>query len=207
MKFVDQQVTLEYLNANTGVEILKKLEVLGRICYKSEEKITEDSYTSFINKLLKRKHLGVFEHHSVTFKIVCDRGISHEIVRHRIASYLQESTRYCDYNKTDIVYTNSTEYELTEELSKCLKLCEDTYKSSSLSPQLKRDLLPSILKTELYITMNLRELKYFIDLRIREVAHPRMRVIARDMLLVISKEIPIIFDDLRYELDSGLIKF
>ena len=81
-----------------GIVIMKRIEEIGRVCYKSEDKITEDSYKKFIGNIIKRGHESVLEHCSVTMKFICDRGVSHEIVRHRIGSYSQESTRYCNYS-------------------------------------------------------------------------------------------------------------
>src|SRR3989339_690452 len=82
-----------------GEKILKKLERCGRICYKSEKKITSDSARKFVNSIIKSGHESVIEHVSITVIVICDRGVSHEIVRHRIASYSQESTRYCNYSQ------------------------------------------------------------------------------------------------------------
>ena len=84
-----------------GQEILKKIETCGRVCYKSEGKIEEGSAEKFVANIIKRGHEAVLEHASITIKFVVDRGVSHEIVRHRIASYCQESTRYCNYSKDD----------------------------------------------------------------------------------------------------------
>lgn len=84
-----------------GAEILKKIEQCGRVCYKSEDKIQADSAERFIAAILKRGHESVVEHVSFTVKFIVDRGVSHELVRHRIASFSQESTRYCNYSKGD----------------------------------------------------------------------------------------------------------
>ena len=91
----------EILTPIDGVQMLKHIESCGRICYKSEHKITDDSYLSFVRNIVKRGHEAVLEHSSLSVKFVCDRGVSHEIVRHRLASYCQESTRYCNYSKDD----------------------------------------------------------------------------------------------------------
>ena len=97
MKVLKPYVSLEGdFNAET---IMKHIEKAGRVCYKSENNISNDSAEKFIRNILKRGHESVIEHASITFKIVCDRGVSHEIVRHRIASYSQESTRYCNYSQ------------------------------------------------------------------------------------------------------------
>lgn len=97
MKIVQPSVTL--IDAPDQEQLYKKLELAGRTCYKSEDKITEESAEKFIRGLLKRGHEAMIEHASITAKFVCDRGVSHEIVRHRLASYAQESTRYCNYSK------------------------------------------------------------------------------------------------------------
>ena len=90
--------SFEILTALDSREILKTIERIGRVCYKSEDRINEESAGRFIRNLLSRGHESVIEHVSVTAKVICDRGVSHEIVRHRIASYSQESTRYCNYS-------------------------------------------------------------------------------------------------------------
>ena len=91
----------EIMTPIDGEAILKHIEACGRVCYKSEHKITDDSYLTFVRNIVKRGHEAVLEHFSITVKFVCDRGVSHEIVRHRMASYCQESTRYCNYSKDD----------------------------------------------------------------------------------------------------------
>ena len=93
--------SFEILSKVDGLEMLKNIELAGRTCYKSEDRITEDSAEKFVTMLVRRGHLSVIEHEKVTVKIICDRGVSHELVRHRIASFSQESTRYCDYSKSD----------------------------------------------------------------------------------------------------------
>ena len=91
----------EILTPINGVQMLKHIESCGRICYKSEHKITDDSYRAFVKNIIQKRHGAVLEHASISVKFVCDRGVSHEIVRHRLASYCQESTRYCNYAKDD----------------------------------------------------------------------------------------------------------
>ena len=91
--------SIDILTPIDGTEILKHIELCGRVCYKSEEKISEGSAETFIANIIKRGHEAVLEHYDITVKFICDRGVSHEIVRHRLASYCQESTRYCNYSK------------------------------------------------------------------------------------------------------------
>lgn len=94
MKIIKPDV--QFITPIDGATILKRLEQCGRVCYKSEDKITEGSAEKFVAGIIKRGHEAVLEHCSFTVKFICDRGVSHEIVRHRMASYCQESTRYCD---------------------------------------------------------------------------------------------------------------
>ena len=89
--------SVEILTPVNGEAILKHLELCGRVCYKSEDKIAAGSAEKFIANILKRGHEAVIEHFHITVKFICDRGVSHEIVRHRLANYCQESTRYCNY--------------------------------------------------------------------------------------------------------------
>lgn len=195
---------LTNLNSN---DILKKLERYGRVCYKSENRITDDSSKQFILNLVSRGHESVIEHISITVKIICDRGISHEIVRHRIASYSQESTRYCNYS------SGSFGNELTlirpffwEEASEkyqvwlnSMKVAEDAYIALidlGASPQEARSVLPNSLKTEIVVTMNLREWRHFFKMRTDIHAHPQMREISIPMLKEFQKQVPIIFDDI-----------
>ena len=89
----------EILTPIDGNEVLKAIEKVARTCYKSEDLITDDSAKVMVSNLLKRGHEAMIEFYDITVKFVCDRGVSHEIVRHRVASYAQESTRYCNYSK------------------------------------------------------------------------------------------------------------
>lgn len=199
----------EIIDKIDGKEILKKIELFGRVCYKSENRITEDSAFKFISTILESGHESVIEHEKITVRIFCDRGVSHEIVRHRIASYSQESTRYCNYykNKFGSELTlikpvfwdeSSDEYRLWYD---SMQKIENTYNeliAMGVKPQEARSILPNSLKTEIVVTMNLREWRHFFRLRTAERAHPQMREIACAMLDEFKKLIPVIFDDICY---------
>ena len=88
---------IEILSSEPYDTMLRRIEAIGRVCYKSEDKIREDSAEAFIRGIIKRGHESVIEHGSISVRVICDRGVTHEIVRHRLASYSQESTRYCNY--------------------------------------------------------------------------------------------------------------
>ena len=193
-----------------GETIIRRIEEIGRVCYKSEDKITGDSCRKFVKMLIDRGHEAMIEHCLFTVKFICDRGISHEIVRHRIASYAQESTRYCNYSAdkfgneiTVIAPCFWTETELSYDFWKksCIE-AEKTYFSLieyGASPQKARSVLPNSLKTEIIVTMNLREWRHFFRLRTAKTAHPQMQEITRPLLVEIKTLIPVVFDDILYE--------
>lgn len=186
-------------------EILRLLEKAGRVCYKSENKISDGSAEKFIDNILKRGHESVIEHVSLTFRVVCDRGVSHEIVRHRIASYSQESTRYCNYHSDkfsneltviDPIFweKNSKQYKVWLE---SIKNCEENYNKLielGASPQEARSILPNSLKTEIFMTMNLREWRHFLKLRNSRFAHPQMVEVARIIRNELVGRYPVIFN-------------
>lgn len=193
-----------------GVEILKRIERAGRVCYKSEEKITDDSAKLFVQNIIKSGHESVIEHEKVTVRIICDRGVSHEIVRHRIASYSQESTRYCNYNadKFGNQLTFIRPYFWKDDDEKYViwkNTMEDIEKgylkliSLGAKPQEARSILPNSLKTEIIVTMNLREWRHFFKLRASKAAHPQMREIAIPLLKAFQEKIPAVFDDILAE--------
>lgn len=190
-----------------GYDILRKIEKIGRVCYKSENKITNDSAKDFVSMIIKRGHEAILEHASVTVKFVCDRGISHELVRHRVASYAQESTRYCNYSNNKFgneltfikpFYLDDSGLEYARWLD-TLKKDETVYLElidKGLSPQEARGILPNCLKTEIYMTANLREWRHFFNLRCDVKAHPQMRELTLPLLQNMHKIIPVVFDDI-----------
>ncbi len=188
-----------------GDEILKRLERAGRTCYKSEDKITSDSAKKFVATIIKSGHTSVIEHEKVSVRIICDRGVTHEIVRHRIGSYSQESTRYCNYSKDkhDKQLTfidpcfwekDSIEYGRWED---ACAFVENVYLGMielGASPQQARSVLPNSLKTEIVCTLNMRSWINFFQQRTSSAAHPQMREIAIPLLEEFKQNIPVIFD-------------
>lgn len=188
--------------------ILCAIETAGRTCYKSEVSITPLTAEPFVRGLLKRGHDSVLEHQSISVRVICDRGVSHEIVRHRLASYSQESTRFCNYGKSggEVVFvepcfwkTGSKEYDLWHG---AMSQAENFYLlliAKGASPQEARSVLPNSLKTEIVMTMNLREWRHFFKLRAAGTAgkpHPQMLEISVPMLSVFKNLIPVVFDDI-----------
>lgn len=190
-----------------GIAMLKRIEKAGRTCYKSEKNITEDSAKSFVSNLIKNGHESVIEHEKITVTIVCDRGISMEIVRHRLASYSQESTRYVDYKSSeghmqfiDIQpFMNEEALKVWIETMTYIENAYNNLRKLGATPQIARSVLPNSLKTEIVMTCNLREWRHFFKVRCAKAAHPQMREVAIELLKKMKDSIPVIFDDLVFE--------
>ena len=193
-----------------GMDILKYIERIGRVCYKSEDKITDDSCTRFVKMLIDRGHEAMLEHYSLSVLFICDRGVSHEIVRHRLASFAQESTRYCNYSQdkfgNELTFVKPIFYETGNPdgaiwETTCRKI-EGMYfgllKQGS-SPQEARSILPNSLKTEVVMTANLREWRHFFKLRTADTAHLQMRELTRPLCTELKRLIPVVFDDIVWE--------
>ena len=199
--------SFEIMDDIDGAKILQKLERCGRVCYKSEDKITEGSAEKFIGMILKSGHESVLEHEKLTVKFICDRGVTHEIVRHRIASYSQESTRYCNYSKdkfgNELTFIrpcfwadDSEEYAVWKQAMEDIEKTYVKLISLGAKPEEARSILPNSLKTEIVCTMNLREWRHFFRLRTAERAHPQIREISVALLDELKKRIPVIFEDI-----------
>lgn len=187
----------EILLKQSSHSVLSLLELAGRTCYKSEGKITEDSASKFVHNVCSvRKHESVMEHASMTVKFVCDRGVSHELVRHRLASFSQESTRYCNYGDKGMMFirppwvservlgkwknVEGCETDLApsdHQWFESMRIAEEKYNdllALGWSPQQARSVLPNSLKTEVIMTANMREWKHVFSLRCAPTAHPQM---------------------------------
>lgn len=204
MKIIDPSV--ELINPINYETALNMIELAGRICYKSENKMTEGSAEEFIKNIIKRGHEAVLEHVSITAKFICDRGVSHEIVRHRIASYCQESTRYCNYSKdkfgNEITVIKPCFYEeestgFSEWYASC-KMSEIYYFALLYEGKAEeaRSVLPNSLKTEIVMTTNIREWRHFFKLRCSKAAHPQMRQIAIMLFEQMKSKYPVFFEDI-----------
>jgi len=197
------EISVRILDLLNETAILEKLELCGRTAYKSENRITPGSAEKFIRTIIKSGHDSVLEHVSISVKFICDRGITHELVRHRIASYTQESTRYVNYNKKGMTFIkppfwteDSKQYQtwLTT-----VAYCEAAYNAliqAGAKPQEARSVLPESLKTEIVATMNIREWRHVLSIRTKPDVHPQMRM----MMLLLLKEfqniLPVLFGDI-----------
>ena len=189
------------------LSVLKLLERIGRTCYKSEDKMTVDSARDFVKRLIRSGHHSVIEHSSVTVHFICDRGISHELVRHRLASFSQESTRYANYSKErfgkEITVIRPFFWDKKSGLYFAWQNAMDQAEKHYLQliqlgarPEEARAVLPNSLKTELIMSCNFREWRHIFDLRCSRAAHPQMRELLLPLLQEFQEKIPIIFDDL-----------
>jgi len=203
MEIVQAKATLEEeIDAAT---IFQSLERWGRICYKSEDKITDESSIKFVAMLLKSGHESVIEHEKITVRIVCDRGVTHEIVRHRLCSYSQESTRYCNYKSRGIKviqpqFTGPNAAECRGVWKDAMEDAERAYLrliDLGEKPQIARSVLPNSLKTEIIVTANLREWRHIFKLRTSAKAHPQMREVMIPLLKEFQDKLGVLFNDIR----------
>lgn len=204
-----------------GIQELQHIEKIGRVCYRSEGNITKDgeSAKKFVGKLIRNGHEAMIEHSSLSVKFTVDRGVSHELVRHRIASFAQESTRYCNYSKDkfgsectyidlepgmllDNKMKNMTDKEIIAVMEEWASAMEDAEKhymkmlKLGATPQIARSVLPNSTKTEITITANYREWRNFFKLRVATSAHPQIREVTIPLLEELKTKIPVVFDDI-----------
>ena len=210
MKVVKPDWRIAALTEADPALLMKHLEAMGRICYQSEDAITSTSYDKFLRGIIERGHEAVLEHATVTSVVICDRGISHEIVRHRIAAYCQESTRYCNYSKgkfgNEITVVEppfwdreSTKYATWKHACEVAEAAYFDLLSVGCTPQEARDVLPNSTKTQIAITMNIREWRHFFRLRCDKSAHPQMIELACKGLIEFYDYFPCLFEDIYKE--------
>jgi len=207
MKIIEPSVQL--ISEIDGAEMLKAIERAGRTCYKSEDLITEGSAIKFVRCLINDNHDAMLEHApSISIKFICDRGVSHEIVRHRLFSFAQESTRYCNYSKIKfsrgLTFIKPCFWEEDSEpyylWERSMRMAEidyiDLVVKHQVPPEQARTVLPNSLKTELIVTGNVRAWRHFFKLRTAIDSHPQMRQVAFMALDLLSSKIDYLFDGL-----------
>lgn len=212
---------ISYMGENEdgqGFSAINLIELAGRTCYKSPSPLTEATSKQFCQKLTLLGHESVLEHSAVTVKFIVDRGVSHELVRHRLCTFSQESTRYCNY-KGGVTFVippwcriKEGEYTLSDVAGRFIgslgtwlsALVNDELNYQDLlgngwSPQQARSVLPNSLKTEIVVTTNFREWKHILKLRTSKAAHPQMREIMIPLLHKFKETFPVIFDSIEEE--------
>ena len=194
-----------------ATEILKVVELAGRNCYKSEDKICEGSYNKMIGMLRMKKHESVMEHGNITVRMIGSRAFTHQLVRHRLAAYSQESQRYCNYSKGkfgNVVtfiepeefhsWDNEVKDAFTVGLFSSEKCYQELIKNGSKAED-ARGVLPNACKTEIVVTMNLRSWRHFFKMRCDKHAQAEIRNLAKSLLKDMYNLMPIIFEDLYEE--------
>ena len=182
---------------------LELIEQAGRTCYKSEDKITNDSAKKFVLTILKSGHESVIEHVNASVKFITNRGVTHELVRHRLCAFSQESTRYVKYDG-DMEFIKPVWWETSDEAPKfewerAMKNAEEAYLNllrQGWRPEQAREVLPNSLKTEIVVSANMREWRHIFKLRTSKAAHPQIRELMLSCLKGFRKEIPVLFDDI-----------
>lgn len=209
MKIVKSKAEILTDISEGGVKELKLIELAGRTAYKSEDNISDDisSAKRFVHMIIKLGHESVLEHSILTVRFTCDRGVSHEIVRHRMAAYTQESTRYCNYASgkfgREITFVApSTLSKDSIEYFEWYQACDEAEKNYiacmqlDMKPEQARAVLPMSVKTEVVMSANYREWRHFLQLRCTKAAHPDIRKLALELLCELQLRIPVVFDDI-----------
>jgi len=191
--------------------MLQRIELAARTCYKSEENITDDSAVNFVKMLVKRGHEAMLEHGSMTYRVICDRAIANEIVRHRLFSFAQESTRYVNYNKRHMQFIMpcflKPKTKVFKFWKRAIEASETAYNvmiAKGATPQEARSVLPLSLKTEIIITGNLRQWRNFLKVRCDGTSHPQMRDVAKKILEHAHSHVPVVFADIYEELKNEI---
>lgn len=182
------------------------IEAVARTCYKSEANITPGSAEVLTRSLIKRGHEAMIEFADITVRFITDRGVTHEMVRHRHCSFAQESTRYVRYDGEmefiEPVWFWGEKVARTERLlfTEACNHSERMYQGlldRGWSPQKARQVLNHALKTEIVVKANIREWRHILKLRTAKAAHPQMRALMLGLLVDLKERVPVVFDDIR----------
>jgi len=207
MKIIEPIIEIENANYN---QIMKNLERACRTCYRSEDKITEESYKTLLKNCINRGHESILEHEKITIRMICDIGVYKDLTRHRHASFSIESTRYCNYGKDK--FENQIKFikpvnieegtEIYEEWKKSLEEIEKHYiKMAELgaTPDQMRMILPHSTAALVTMTANIREWKHILSLRCTKHAHPAVEQVMIPLLIHFKKNMPEIFENIEYD--------
>lgn len=206
MRLVEPWIKVENFD---GVKIMKRIERACRTCYRSEDKISEESYKNLLTNCLNRGHESVLEHEKITVRIYSDIGTYKDLTRHRFVSFSVESTRYCSYNKdkygNEIAVVNPVyieDKEVFETWKKAIEDMEKAYmkmKELGASTDMCREILPHSTAAEYTMTANIREWKHILELRTTNHVHPAIRQVLIPLLLLFKEQMPEIFGDIEYD--------
>lgn len=206
MRIIDQMV--EIIDPIDGDEILKKIERIGRVSYRSEGRITECSARDFVKMLIENGHESVLEHVNISVFFLTNRGVTHELVRHRLVSYTQESTRYVRYRAEEMEFIKPVwwdthwDEQLQLQFEVGCRFAETAYTKllkDGASPQQAREVLPNALATRIVVTANLRQWRHILNVRCDKAAHPQIRALMLDLLDQFYSLMPTVFMDIAKE--------
>lgn len=229
MKIIKPKIIIEDLDYT---KIMKNIEKACRTCYRSEDKITKDSYKTLLKNCINRGHESVLEHEKITIQMICDIGVYKDLTRHRHASFSIESTRYCNYNKDKfdnqlhliepVFYEKSwteansqgSAMSVDEQKSyywyDCMENVEQTYNAMielGSIPDEARMILPHSTAALVTMTANIREWKHILELRANNHAHPSVQQVMIPLLLYFKEKMPEIFNSIEYNKEFDKSKY
>jgi thymidylate synthase (FAD) len=209
--------SFELMNLEDSARMLARLEAAGRTCYKSEHHIKPGSAPGFVSRIIKSGHHSVIEHASISVRFIIDRGVSHELVRHRLAAYSQESTRYANYAKDrfgkeitvirPIFWARDTpEYQAWHTAMLNAEAAYFDLLEKGAKPEMARSVLPNSLKTDVVMTADLREWRHVLGLRCSAPAHPQIREVMLPLLDDLAGRLPEVFGDIQEKYQNAIAK-
>ena len=215
MKLIEPSIEVQNFN---GEQIMKNIEQACRTCYRSEDKISNESYKTLLKNCITRGHESVMEHEKITVRMVCDIGVYKDLTRHRIASFSIESTRYCNYGKDKFdneikfikpcnIDEDSDLYAFWEHTMRRIEMNYLYMAEHGATPDQMRMILPHSTAAEVCMTANIREWRHILDLRTKKMTHPSIRQILIPLLLLFKTEMPELFGDIEYDTDFEKEKY
>ncbi|MBR2430476.1 FAD-dependent thymidylate synthase [bacterium] len=215
MKIIEPSIEVQYFN---GEQIMKNIERACRTCYRSEDKISNESYKTLLKNCITRGHESVMEHEKITVRMICDIGVYKDLTRHRIASFSIESTRYCNYGKDKFdneikfikpcnINDDSDLYAFWKHTMERIEMNYIHMSENGATPDQMRMILPHSTAAEVCMTANIREWRHILDLRTKKMTHPSIRQILIPLLLLFKTEMPELFGDIEYDTDFEKEKY
>lgn len=215
MKIIEPSIEVQNFN---GEQIMKNIERACRTCYRSEDKISDESYKTLLKNCITRGHESVMEHEKITVRMICDIGVYKDLTRHRIASFSIESTRYCNYGKdkfdNEIKFIKPCNIDEDSDLYAFWKHTMERIEMNYLhmvehkaTPDQMRMILPHSTAAEVCMTANIREWRHILDLRTKKMTHPSIRQILIPLLILFKTEMPELFGDIEYDTDFEKEKY
>jgi len=199
MKIIDQSHEVIHITPN----LLEHIEAAARTCYQSGDRITTGSAEAFVAMLIRCGHHAMLEFGDITVRFVTNRGVTHELVRHRLCTFAQESQRYVRYKDIEFIYP-AWWHNVTLEQRLCWEAAMTTAETAyqillrqGWRPEQARDVLPNATKTAIVVMANVREWRHILTLRTSKHAHPQMRALMLPLLEDLTEKYPVLFGDIK----------